>query len=85
MAILTVGIDLAKNDRTAIDQGGLSGEGRATGSMPKALKLEQGADWRNYNRSWCSAVAADPDERRARGTHSLAEFGVAVVGTPEAH
>ena len=55
--------------------------------MPDALRLEQGADWRNYNRSLSSAFAADPDERRARGTHSLAEFGVLLLlpGTPEAH
>ena len=30
---------------------------------------------RNYKRSLMLLVAADPDERRARGTHSLAEDG----------
>ena len=41
------------------------------------LGSSQGADWTNYNRSFerllgiVDAAAADPDERRTRGTHSL--------------
>jgi hypothetical protein len=38
---------------------------------------QSGADWRNYNRSLCSHYwTADPDERRARETHSLIELAV---------
>jgi hypothetical protein len=34
---------------------------------------QQGADWPNYKRSFMRhALAADPDEGRTRGTHSLA-------------
>ena len=47
--------------------------------------VSKGCGQRNYKRSLKLLVAADPDERRARGTHSLAEDGhrLAVADGPD--
>ena len=49
------------------------------------VNSSKGCGQRNYKRSLMLLFAADPDERRARGTHSLAEDGhrLAVADGPD--
>ena len=57
------GLDESRSDASRV----------ACATVPKERSERQECGLRNYNRSSCSVRAADPDERRTPGLHSLGE------------